>query len=115
MARMNWAKQKSDRQARASLRADRDRDAHDRAIERAGWAFPSGRVILPNPNRTPPKQRLREQAFDHVEEAEAWGTTIKKLPTFLTVRCTCGHQKRVWYHGKIRPRYRCSMCGKLAL
>ena len=39
---------------------------------------------------------------------------VRKLPTFLTVRCACGNSKRVWFHGK-RPRYRCSQCGRLAL
>ncbi len=59
-----------------------------------------------------PRAHKRQAALDRVVGRS--DVMVRKLPTFLTVRCSCGHWKRVWYHGK-KPRYRCSMCGRLAL
>lgn len=56
------------------------------------------------------KQWLRERGAEAVEDAEDFNE-IKRLPTYIDLRCACGHAARACYHTSKRPRFRCSRCG----
>ena len=57
------------------------------------------------------KQWIRERGAEEMEDAEDFGE-IKRLPTFIDLKCPrCGHRGRAKYHGRTRPRFRCSKCG----
>lgn len=60
----------------------------------------------------PSKADLRAEA----EEAIAtWNRPVQRLPTFIELKCWCGHRGRVKVAPGRRKRFRCSKCGYLSL
>lgn len=89
-----------------SRAASRSAAARSRSMEAEGNMY---LAELDGARRGPSKAELA--ALASAAMAEFTGT-VKRLPTMVDLRCTCGHHARVAVApDRERPRFRCSRCG----
>lgn len=62
-----------------------------------------------------PEQSKEEMRAETAALVEEYRGKIKRLPTFVPLKCVCGHRGRAMVKPGRKPRFRCSKCGALSL